>query len=72
MKIVVDNNLKPFVNNPDLWNAFYKEIEDRLQLNYAYLASAKEVDAMMRYQGRISVLQELLHLREHVNGIDSN
>ena len=72
MKLVVNNNLKPFVNNPELWNPFCKEIEERLQLNYTYLASAKEIDQIMRYQGRISVLQELLHLREHINGIDSN
>ena len=61
-------NIKPFVNNKEAWNSFEAEIERQLLLNYQYLSSVKDVNEIMRYQGRIAVLQEMLTLRDRVNG----
>ena len=31
MKLVVNNTLKPFVNNPELYNPFLEEIINRIE-----------------------------------------
>lgn len=61
--------MKPFVNNPELWEPFVEEIETRLQSNYKYLAASQDMNQMLRYQGRIAVLKEMIELRNYVNGI---
>lgn len=63
------NNLKPFVNNTELWEPFVEEMETRLQSNYKYLAASQDMNQMLRYQGRIAVLKEMMELRNYVNGI---
>tara|TARA_R100000951_G_scaffold116146_2_gene126717 strand:+ start:499 stop:684 length:186 start_codon:yes stop_codon:yes gene_type:complete len=61
--------MKPFVNNPELWEPFVEEMETRLQSNYKYLAASQDMNQMLRYQGRIAVLKEMMELRNYVNGI---
>ena len=61
--------MKTFVNNPELWEPFVEEMETRLQSNYKYLAASQDMNQMLRYQGRIAVLKEMIELRNYVNGI---
>ena len=68
MKVVVDNgNLKPFVNDPNLWAAFEREIQSRLETSLYNLAKSSDVHDMIRYQGRVSAFQDMLRLKEDIN-----
>ena len=68
MKIVVNNTLKPFVNNPELYNPFLEEIFKRIENVHKRLEQITDVEELYRAQGEIRVLRSLLLLREHVNG----
>ena len=68
MKLVVNNTLKPFVNNPELYNPFLEEIVSRIEKTHKRLEQISEVEELYRAQGEIRVLRSLLLLREHVNG----
>jgi hypothetical protein len=68
MKLVVNNTLKPFVNNPELYNSFLEEIGIRLDKVHKRLEQITDVEELYRAQGEIRVLRSLLLLREHVNG----
>ena len=68
MKLVVNNTLKPFVNNPELYNPFLEEIFKRIKNVHKRLEQITDVEELYRAQGEIRVLRSLLLLREHVNG----
>ncbi len=68
MKLVVNNTLKPFVNNPELYNPFLEEITERINKAHKRLEQINEIEELYRAQGEIRVLRSLLLLREHVNG----
>ena len=68
MKLVVNNTLKPFVNNPELYNPFLEEIFKRIENVHKRLEQITDVQELYRAQGEIRVLRSLLLLREHVNG----
>ena len=68
MKLVVNNTLKPFVNNPELYNPFLEEIIERINKVHKRLEQISDVEELYRAQGEIRVLRSLLLLREHVNG----
>jgi len=68
MKLVVNNNLKPFVNNPDLYLPFLAEMDERILFAQIVLEQAREPDEMFRLQGEIRALRSLGRLREKVNG----
>jgi hypothetical protein len=68
MKLVVNNTLKPFVNNPELYNPFLEEVLDRIDKAHKRLEQLNDVEELYRAQGEIRVLRSLLLLREHVNG----
>ena len=68
MKLVVDNNLKPFVNNTKLYNLFLEEVAERIALTHVSLEQSREIDEMYRLQGEIRVLRSLMRLRDKVNG----
>ena len=68
MKLVVNNTLKPFVNNPELYNPFLEEIFKRIENLHKRLEQITDVEELYRAQGEIRVLRSLLLLREHVNG----
>jgi hypothetical protein len=57
MKLVVNNNLKPFVNNPELYNTFLVEIDERIMFAQIALEQVREPDQMYRLQGEIHALR---------------
>jgi len=68
MKLVINNNLKPFVNNPELYNTFLTEVDERIMFSQIALEQTREPDEMFRLQGEIRALRSLGRLREKVNG----
>ena len=68
MKLVVNNTLKPFVNNPELYNPFLEEIVSRINKVHKRLEQISEVEELYRAQGEIRVLRAMLRLREDING----
>lgn len=60
-------SLKLLVNNPEAWNAFEAELEERIQFSYKQFAQADEQHVMYRVQGQIYALQALKQLRLKVN-----
>jgi hypothetical protein len=68
MKLVVNNTLKPFVNNPELYNPFLEEILKRIDAVHKRLEQISDVEELYRAQGEIRVLRSMLLLREHING----
>ena len=68
MKLIVNNTLKPFVNNPELYNPFLEEILTRIDKVHKRLEQITEVEELYRAQGEVRALRSLLLLREHVNG----
>jgi|TARA_E500000318_G_scaffold1727_1_gene2412 hypothetical protein len=68
MKLIVNNTLKPFVNNPELYNPFLEEITERINKVHKRLEQISDVEELYRAQGEIRALRSMLVLREHVNG----
>ena len=68
MKLVVNNTLKPFVNNLELYNPFLEEIVSRIDKVHKRLEQISEVEELYRAQGEIRVLRAMLRLREDING----
>jgi len=68
MKLVVNNTLKPFVNNPELYNPFLEEIMNRIEKTHKRLEQISEVEELYRAQGEIRVFRSMLRLREDING----
>tara|TARA_R100001440_G_scaffold39423_1_gene58939 strand:- start:239 stop:445 length:207 start_codon:yes stop_codon:yes gene_type:complete len=68
MKLVVNNTLKPFVNNPELYNPFLEEIGERIIMSQIAMEQSREPDEMFRLQGEIRALRSLVRLRDKVNG----
>jgi len=48
MKLVINNNLKPFVNNPELYNTFLTEVDERIMFSQIALEQTREPDEMFR------------------------
>ena len=68
MKLVINNNLKPFVNDPELYNTFLAEVDERIIFSQIALEQTREPDEMFRLQGEIRALRSIGRLREKVNG----
>jgi len=68
MKLVVNNTLKPFVNNPELYTPFIEEIAERIAFTHVTLEQSREIDEIYRLQGEIRALRSLLRLRDNING----
>tara|TARA_B100000900_G_C20377297_1_gene632964 strand:+ start:75 stop:281 length:207 start_codon:yes stop_codon:yes gene_type:complete len=68
MKLVVNNTLKPFVNNPDFYTPYIEEIAERIAFTHVALEQSRELDEIYRLQGEIRALRSLLKLREKING----
>jgi len=60
-------SLKLLVNNPEAWNAFEAELEERIQSSYKQFSQSDEQHVMYRVQGQIYALQALKQLRLKVN-----
>lgn len=68
MKLVVNNTLKPFVNNPELYTPFIEEVAERIAFTHVTLEQSREIDEIYRLQGEIRALRSLLRLRDKING----
>ena len=68
MKLIVNNTLKPFVNNPELYTPFIEEIAERIAFTHVTLEQSREIDEIYRLQGEIRALRSLLRLRDKING----
>ena len=68
MNLVVNNTLKPFVNNPELYTPFIEEIAERIAFTHVTLEQSREIDEIYRLQGEIRALRSLLRLRDKING----
>jgi len=68
MKLIVNNTLKPFVNNPELYNPFLEEIVSRINKVHKRLEQISEVEEIYRAQGEIRTLRAMLRLRDDING----
>lgn len=68
MKLVVNNTLKPFVNNSELYTPFIEEIAERIAFTHVTLEQSREIDEIYRLQGEIRALRSLLRLRDKING----
>ena len=68
MKLVVNNTLKPFVNNLELYTPFIEEIAERIAFTHVTLEQSREIDEIYRLQGEIRALRSLLRLRDKING----
>ena len=68
MKLVVNNTLKPFVNNPELYNSFLEEIVNRIEKTHKRLEQLNDIEEVYRAQGEIRMLRSMLRLREDING----
>lgn len=60
-------NLKPFVNNKDLWEDFKQELDNRIQTCYKKLEQVSDPVEIYRAQGEIQALKSLQKLRDKVN-----
>lgn len=60
-------NLKPFVNDKELWQDFLKELELRIAACHKKLEQATETADIFRAQGEIAALRKLEQLRDKVN-----
>jgi len=60
-------SLKLLVNNPEAWNAFEKELDERIQNSYRMFSQTEEANVMYRMQGQVHALNALKQLRLKVN-----
>ena len=61
-------NLKPLVNNRDLYEDFKEYIESKIQIAQRSLEQAHTLVDIHRLQGSIHAYRRLLKMREDVNG----
>jgi hypothetical protein len=64
-------NLKPFVNNKDLWEDFLVELDVRIKACHKKLEQTADTAEIYRAQGEIAALRKLEKLRDKVNAEDS-
>lgn len=60
--------LKPFVNDPILWQAWLEYVEEKINTAQKTLNAATGLELIYREQGKIHALYKLLSLRDEVNG----
>lgn len=60
-------NLKPFVNNKELWQDFLQELSNRIEACHRKLEQLNDPTEVYRTQGEIAALRKLEQLRSLVN-----
>jgi hypothetical protein len=60
-------SLKLLVNNPEAWNAFEAELDERIQASYRMFSQTEDSNVIYRMQGQVHALQALKQLRLKVN-----
>jgi hypothetical protein len=61
-------NLKPLVNDNNLWNSFNEEIDRRLNYVHIQMEQTIKQDDLFRLQGEARAFRRLKLLRDEVNG----
>jgi len=61
-------NLKPLVNNKELYDSFKNELNKQVLMYSRSLEQASTLVDVHRLQGSINALRRLLQLKEQVNG----
>ena len=61
-------NLKPFVNNKDLYTDFLQYLDEVIEGKRKVLEQATDTVVIYQAQGAISALRKLKTLKEQVNG----
>jgi len=61
-------NLKGFVNDKRLWDAFTDMLDEKIGLAQRKLENAQEIEVVYRAQGEVAALRRLKYLRDEVNG----
>ena len=61
-------NLKPLVNNNEIWNSFNDEIDRRLNYVHIQMEQTIKPEDLYRLQGEAKALRRLKLLRDEVNG----
>jgi len=60
-------SLKLLVNNPEAWNAFEAELDERIQASYRMFSQTEDSNVIYRMQGQVHALQALKQLRLKVS-----
>lgn len=60
-------NLKPFVNNKELWTDFLQELNVRIEACHRKLEQTTDLAEVYRAQGEVLALRKLEKLRDKVN-----
>lgn len=60
-------NLKPLVNNRDLWQDFLQEIDIRIESVHRQMEQVNTAEELYRLQGEAKALRSFKFLREKVN-----
>lgn len=63
-----DSKIKLFVNNPELWESFLKELDTRIVSCQRSIEQMSEPKDLYRLQGELKALRSLQQLRDKVNG----
>jgi len=63
-------NLKPLVNDSNLWNSFNEELDRRLNYVHIQMEQTLKQDDLLRLQGEARALRRFKLLRDEVNGVD--
>lgn len=63
-------NLKPLVNDNNLWNSFNEELDRRLNYVHIQMEQTLKQDDLLRLQGEARAFRRLKLLRDEVNGVD--
>ena len=61
-------NLKPFVNNKELYEDFLEYLDSMIETKRKTLEQATDIVAIHQAQGAIAALRKLKTLKEQVNG----
>ena len=61
-------NLKPLVNDKNLYDDLLEELDNRIRLQQGRLEQSTPQEEIYRAQGAIQALRSLKQLRETVNG----
>ena len=60
--------LKQLVNKANLWKAFCKELEERIEFCHKQMEQRNEPHELYRLQGEVKAMRSLLGLRDKING----
>jgi hypothetical protein len=60
-------SLKLLVNNIHIWDAFVKELDERISGTHRSMENISDTAELYRHQGAIKAMRQLKYLRDKVN-----